>query len=115
MKDKKVFIKIMFGFSLAFEVLFALAYIIGIIQCGDIYSLLDCTLPFVGMAVLSMIGLGITQHIYIGGEENKKEQANAEKSVKNYEKRYIIKTYSREGVQTKRINVRGDYGLLKSA
>ena len=125
MKNKttliKMLIKTMFGCSILFVVLYWLAYLWGISNYNSIYPILDCTLPFAGLAVLSMIGLGASQHWYLREEEKKEEKTekttekNVEKSVKNYEKRYIVKTYGRDGVHTKRINVRGDYGLLRSA
>ena len=117
MKKYDWLIKIMFGASVMFTALFVIFYIWGINNCADFSALTDCTLPFFLMSFISMAGFGAAGYLH-AAKSAAFEAKNAVKSVKTktLERRYIIKTYGRNGsFQTKRINVRGDYGLLKSA
>ena len=122
MKQPTIFIKIMFGCSITSVILFSVFYIWGLYNCSDFYALLDCTLPFFFSSVFSVIGFGYAQYRYSvendAAEVHKHahEKMHTKDKSKNYERRYIIKTYGRNGsYKTKQINMRGDYGLLKSA
>ena len=117
MKNKALVIKIMFGLSILFVLLFSSFYLWGTENCGNIYALFDCTLPFLALAVISIIGFGAAQHYYINSADVKTRlpMLGKSKKEKRYEKRYIVKTYARDGVHTKHINLRGDYGMLRSA
>ena len=95
--------------------MFSAFYIWGLGHCADFYALLDCTLPFFFASIFSVIGFGIAQHSYIAKSEAEAHCAKNDK-CRNYERRYIIKTYGRNGsINVKHINMRGNYGLLKSA
>ena len=120
MKENLRLIKIMFGLSVTSLALFVGFYLYGIHFCRDIYALFDCTLPFFFLTVISVIGFGAAQHKCNCEEEKKPEIKCIEKKTeskksKKFDKRYIVKTYSREGIHTKQINMRGNYGMLKSA
>ena len=115
MKQNLTFIKIMFGCSVTSVILFSFFYVWGLFACADFYALLDCTLPFFFSAVFSVIGFGIAQYNYALKSETAKQHERKERT-KSFERRYIIKTYGRNGsFQTRHITVRGDYGQLKSA
>ncbi|GEM_PF-2619720 len=131
MKNKLTLIKIMFGSSILFVALFVGFYIWGIHNCRNIYEMFDCTLPFLFLAMFSIAGLGITQQLFYNDAAEIKnrlprlDKKNAVKhsekrdkkhrTDKRFEKRYTIRTYARDGVHTKHINLRGDYGMLRSA
>ncbi len=118
MKNNLTLIKIMFGSSILFVILFAAFYIWGIDNCHSIYELLDHTLPFFIMDILSVLGFGISIHKYyknMASAKDKLPRLGKAGNIKNYEKRYIVKTYGRDGVHVKHISIRGDYGMLKSA
>ena len=122
MKQNMTLIKIMFGCSVLSVILFSVFYIWGLYNCSDFYALLDCTLPFFFSSILSVAGFGFAQYKYSveseAAEVHKRDHVkmHSKNKSKNYERRYIIKTYGRNGsYRTKQINMRGDYGLLKSA
>ena len=121
MKKMEKIIKIMFGLTALFIFLFDISYLWGTENCVNIYALIDCTLPFLVPAVLCLTGFCAAQQKYTEMSGNIKtrlprlKSKEEKKQEKRYEKRYIVKTYARDGVHTKRINMRGNYGLLKSA
>ena len=108
MKTKFNFIKIMFAASVLSTLCFALGYIWGINFCSDFYELLDSTLPFCILSFIFVTGFGVANVVYKNEEEH-------EKAVLAVDRRYIIKTYGRSGVSKKRISMRRNYGVLKSA
>ena len=123
----KKMIKVMFALSLVFSAVFAAAYIIGLNTCNDIYSFLDLTVPFCVLNFVFAMGFGASNIEYEMIKNDQREKrtcydtfkaenaAKSESKKIDRERRYIIKTYDRSGVHTKRINIRGNYGRLKSA
>lgn len=117
MDTRKNMIKIMFALSAILTVGFTAAYLFGINFSSDMYGFLRLTLPFCVLDLLSAGGLAAACYEYEAAKKECAVKARAKKAAAKAcrESRYVIRTYSRGGVSKKQINVRGDYGLLKSA
>ncbi|MBO5560858.1 MAG: hypothetical protein J6A07_04340 [Firmicutes bacterium] len=130
MKNYYNILKCMFSTFVVMSLLFTVSYIHGIICFDNIYDLLDETLPFVPFIIASIIGFGIvsakstalaeageTAKVNRIGKVQKIQKIQPVQKTKkiDYERRYIIKTYSRDGIQKKHVFVRRGYNMPKSA
>ena len=127
MKNYYKAFKILSGLSAVLSVMFAAAYIRGLYVFDNIYSLLDATLPFVPFIIASVIGFCAanakcaeleaeeeTAKVCRKHKTHRAPTANKPKKADD-ERRYIIKTYSRDGISKRHIHTRYACAMAKSA